>query len=263
MPPNVKLWLSLNDDWLPVLTIPTNEISRYTLRPLKWLRFLGFAIYGREGVLSADPDGSQPVEYDTQLAKLQENYYFSSPRTMLLYCSSPLPLTETMVDEPRLADVDDRSSDAHSLDSSRGGFRNELLERDGTCVISGEPPCYCQAAHLLPHAKGDKVHTSLFLPHLSHFLRFPKYIEWFSRYRGNTEEDVMFDIDDPRNGLFLVWAIHYALGNGKSALIKVELPKISSSAILIFSHRRHPTFPCQQPTYQNPPTQLPITPPVV
>jgi hypothetical protein len=46
----VQLWLkfSIEGDWVLTLTIP---ISSYMLRPLKWLRFLGFIIYGHEGVL--------------------------------------------------------------------------------------------------------------------------------------------------------------------------------------------------------------------
>ena len=39
----VKLWLKLstNSEWTVILAI----------QPLSWLRFLGFAIYGREGML--------------------------------------------------------------------------------------------------------------------------------------------------------------------------------------------------------------------
>ena len=76
----VHLWLKIDDIWTDVLNVPTEDICKYTLRPLKWLRFLGYVIYGREGVLLVGPEGPQISDDDIDRVKnLQEAYYYSSP----------------------------------------------------------------------------------------------------------------------------------------------------------------------------------------
>ena len=35
------------------------------------------------------------------------------------------------------------------------------MERDGSCVITGKVVELCDAAHLIPKAKGDKVMSSI------------------------------------------------------------------------------------------------------
>ena len=38
-----------------------------------------------------------------------------------------------------------------------GEFRGQILQRDGSCVITGEEAELCDAAHLIPSVKGDEV----------------------------------------------------------------------------------------------------------
>jgi hypothetical protein len=72
-PPEVKL--DAGAAWIPVLSIPTDDISLYTLRPLKWLRYLGFAIYGCEGTLSLSADGPEIDDYNTaDVGSLRETF---------------------------------------------------------------------------------------------------------------------------------------------------------------------------------------------
>ncbi len=49
---------------LKVLSIPRGKFILYSFRPLKWLRFLGYAIYGAEGDIFKI-DGLQHVDYDS------------------------------------------------------------------------------------------------------------------------------------------------------------------------------------------------------
>ena len=66
----------------------------------------------------------------------------------------------TFSDEPRLVDVaavDDRTSDASVLSTRRSEFRANVIERDGTCVLTGNPARQCIACHIIPHAKGSNV----------------------------------------------------------------------------------------------------------
>ena len=39
----------------------------------------------------------------------------------------------------------------------RSLFHDDVVERDGRCVMTGMYPAACDAVHLLAHSKGDKV----------------------------------------------------------------------------------------------------------
>jgi hypothetical protein len=52
MTPKVKLFLSFGGVNKLALSIPLAECRTFAVNPLKWLRFLGYAIYGKEGYLS-------------------------------------------------------------------------------------------------------------------------------------------------------------------------------------------------------------------
>jgi hypothetical protein len=75
------------------------------------------------------------------------------------------PFTYTFSAEARLVDVDaldDRTSDGNISEMSRMTtrrevFRTNVIERDGTCVITGDIALNCNACHILPHAKGNDV----------------------------------------------------------------------------------------------------------
>ncbi|RDB22332.1 hypothetical protein Hypma_010471 [Hypsizygus marmoreus] len=180
-PSIVHLWLKFTSegDWISTLSIPFEDFSDYTLRPLKWLRYLGFAIYGCQGVLKTSPDGPEVDDYLAGSEGLQENYYYSSP------------------DPPRFVDVEginDRTSDSlgHSH-SSCDNFADQISTRDGTCVLTNAGRVLCNAAHLIPHSKGDA------------------YIQRLTQTRGDVAEDRIDDINDPRNGLLLALSYHREL----------------------------------------------------
>ena len=48
---NVTLYLSIDEQRKLALSTPISECTTKCLRPLKWLRFVGYAIYGEEGEL--------------------------------------------------------------------------------------------------------------------------------------------------------------------------------------------------------------------
>lgn len=73
-----KLSIQINNAWLHILSIPTEEIHKFTLRPLKWLCFLGFIIYGHEGILLSGPQDLEVDSYDIGISQLQDHYYFFS-----------------------------------------------------------------------------------------------------------------------------------------------------------------------------------------
>ncbi len=81
----VDLYFTFEIETLKVLSIPREQFMQYSFRPLKWLRFVGYAIYGAEGDVF-EMDGLRLVDYDavTDASQLQEAYRFISPRTSLI-----------------------------------------------------------------------------------------------------------------------------------------------------------------------------------
>lgn len=82
---SVGLYFTLGTETLKVLSIPRNRFANYSFRPLKWLRFLGYAIYGAEGDVF-EMDGLQHVDYNsvTDAAQLKDGYRFLSLCTCLI-----------------------------------------------------------------------------------------------------------------------------------------------------------------------------------
>ena len=59
----------------------------FTITPLEWLRFLGFAIYGRQGYISMSMNGPE-LDYTAQIEA--HSYYFISDGKLDL-CIKILP----------------------------------------------------------------------------------------------------------------------------------------------------------------------------
>lgn len=77
MAQNVKLYISLNGKARLALSIPMDKCAALSLYPIKWLRFLGYTIYGREGHISLS-DGGPPVsDYTSDIET--RSYYFICP----------------------------------------------------------------------------------------------------------------------------------------------------------------------------------------
>src|ERR1700761_304044 len=83
----VVLWLWFKflkpPSYFRVLSIPIHECRRFSLKPLKWLRYLGYAIYGKPGCLKAGPssDNLQEVDYDREIES--RSYYFYSDGALI------------------------------------------------------------------------------------------------------------------------------------------------------------------------------------
>jgi hypothetical protein len=76
IPPKVKLWLSIDNVTRLAISIPIAKCSTFSVNPLKWLRFLGFVIYGQEGYLSTSKDGPEIDDYTANIEA--RSYYFIS-----------------------------------------------------------------------------------------------------------------------------------------------------------------------------------------
>ncbi|KAG8221119.1 hypothetical protein J3R82DRAFT_2646 [Butyriboletus roseoflavus] len=65
------------EHWIRALSIPREDIKRFTLYPLKWVHFATFTVCGAKGDLSATP-GGKIVEYDNvSFESLEHKYYYT------------------------------------------------------------------------------------------------------------------------------------------------------------------------------------------
>ena len=83
-PPVVELWFILNNISELALSIPLDKCLALSVNPLKWLRFLGYSIYGKEGYLSMSATDPPINNYSAVIAACP--YYFLSEGK--LECSS-------------------------------------------------------------------------------------------------------------------------------------------------------------------------------
>ena len=75
IPSKVELLLCFDNRNEVALSIPLAQCETFANSPLKWLRFLGFAIYGRQGRLSTSMNGPE-LDYTAPIEA--RAYYFMS-----------------------------------------------------------------------------------------------------------------------------------------------------------------------------------------
>ncbi|KAK0457770.1 uncharacterized protein EV420DRAFT_1687541 [Desarmillaria tabescens] len=114
--------LHLSTDGAPVqaLAVPAEDMRRLLYHPLKWLRYVSFAIFGAAGQLSLMANGPVIDNENTPLEKLVTDYYY-------------VPNCELHLVDPHA--LNDRVSSSHQTE------RNHY------------PSVACQAAHLIPGSK--------------------------------------------------------------------------------------------------------------
>ncbi|KAJ7229418.1 hypothetical protein B0H12DRAFT_1147778 [Mycena haematopus] len=177
----IRLHLCTEGYWRLFLEIPLLDLSRLTLRPVKWLRYLGWCIYGRPGWLSTTPGGLEVAED----AELSADYYYVSTSS------------------PRFIDInaiDDRTSDSSQHNRRLTTFREDVVDRDVACIVTEAPIGDCMACHILPHSRGDD------------------YMSCVSALRADQELPVD-EIGDIRNGVLLYTGLHRPFGDGEIAFL--------------------------------------------
>jgi hypothetical protein len=101
----------------------------------------------------------------------------------------------------------------------RAEFTDEVARRDGrTRVLTSLQARLCDAVHFLAHSKGDTVCYSYSQSVLTHHLQYiTTYTQ--SRSRDRTGGDIVQDIDNVRNGLFLDKFTHTVVGKDVAFLM--------------------------------------------
>ncbi|KAF8955302.1 hypothetical protein BDZ97DRAFT_1858628 [Flammula alnicola] len=198
---DINLHLSYQNEEIVALTIPIDDIKRLSLHPLKWLRYVAFAVFGAPGRLALTSDANAPdVDYDVPLGEISGDYYYIPDRELHLVDYQALngPITSSV------------SSDRPSK------FHTQVKNRDASCVFTRNPGEDCDAAHILPRCKGNEYIQAVYND------RLPVYhILYPSIYPSPEPESYgMDDIDCIENGILLEPNLHGKLGRGKIALLK-------------------------------------------
>ncbi|KAF8431053.1 hypothetical protein L210DRAFT_3651316 [Boletus edulis BED1] len=187
---NIHVRREDNGDWIHGLKIPLEDIERLSRRPLKWLRFVTFAVLGAKGDLLDAPDGNI-VHYETvSFADLAESYYFfPDGRYHLIDSTGLADYITSSISTPR-----------------RSTFRHDVAQHDNNrCVITDTPGVQCHAAHIISHSKGGQ------------------YIHLVISGRRSLYEDEQIndiEIDSTENGMLLTPDLHGRFGLGGSAFLK-------------------------------------------
>ncbi|KAI0291865.1 hypothetical protein BC826DRAFT_1105798 [Russula brevipes] len=182
----------MDSHWICALAIPLEDIGRLSLRPLKWLRFVAFAVLGVKDHLYDSPDGNV-VDYGIlSPADLAKDYYYFREGVYHL------------VDHQGL---NDRTTS--SVLTERGyRFRSAVTLRDGNCcVITRSDASCCDAAHIIPHSKGDD--------YIQRVITDRRVL-----YEDEDPEISSMGIDSAQNGIFLTKDLHSRFGKGQSQFLK-------------------------------------------
>ncbi|THH20320.1 hypothetical protein EW146_g1008 [Bondarzewia mesenterica] len=186
-PHEVTLTIKTNSDtWRPALRIPLIDLKRLSLRPLKWIRFIAYAITGAQGELYLLPSSSElegeVVNYD-DASHFQSEYYFV-PSYFLV---------EGLIDDHAMKHT--ISGSVASTPSPN--FRLKVAERDDNhCIFTGFRGGYCVATHIIPHVKGDEYIHLVTLGRVA-------AITQQSQAEVEFDERIINNIDDIRNGIFI------------------------------------------------------------
>ena len=180
---------------LQILDIPTNDAATYSIKLLKWLRYVMSCALGTQGSLVKHPeDGGGP------------SVNLESVDTIGLKLNFVPDGQVQLVD---LEGLNHLTSSRLSTDSCLG-FDEAVKERDGGCVITGRT-MFADGVHLLPHSKGSEV--CLFpVRSLNSLLREMQYIAAVFRLISSEGEPQIDCIDDVRNGILLALEVHRLFG---------------------------------------------------
>ncbi|KAJ7193313.1 hypothetical protein GGX14DRAFT_589009 [Mycena pura] len=162
--------------------MPLDEMKKLTTRPLQWLRYMGYCIYGAKGHLQATILGHNKVDPNQTTGLANDYYYFSSHPARFIDIDA----------------IDDKVTDSVGT-PRRASFREAVVNRDSICILTRVNAGNCEACHIIPHSKGDEYLASL------------------SVHRGI--DPAITEIKDVRNGLLLFIGLHKPFGLGQIGLL--------------------------------------------
>jgi hypothetical protein len=179
-----------------LLLIDTLVECKFSRKPYKWIRYATGPVIGTYGNLSANQHSPTPiVNYEDGCFRPGSLHYHMDD-----------------IEERRMFPLDSIAtrnplSTSSEETTRRCDFRDDLVERDGRCILTQRLELRCAHVHLLPYCKGDEVRPCsviccLYL-HLLDIL-----------VRRNVR-----DIDNSPNGVLLLMDQHPILGKAFALLV--------------------------------------------
>ncbi|KAK0205829.1 hypothetical protein DFS33DRAFT_1310085 [Desarmillaria ectypa] len=138
---------------------------------------------GVEGSLSFGTDSNTDFDYDAPFHPCDLYYHVHGP----IFPIDP--------------DLENASKTSYTSHSDVYPFQASIFERDKSCVATAIVSRYCRAAHLIVQSQGGQ------------FIRMLTN----GRSEGG-DNDIIDDIDDPRNGLLINAMFHRDLGQRAAIL---------------------------------------------
>ncbi len=139
-----------NWEWKQFLAFPVSRLNnlQFSSKPYKCIRYTAGIVIGARGHLCTERDTPNPVpiDYDSGLSAVSIDLYYHTTDQAKRHM---FPL------DPKLADK--MTVTSSQMSTHRDDFWEDVEDRDGSCVATGAPRDFCDAAHLLPHSKGDTV----------------------------------------------------------------------------------------------------------
>ena len=121
--------------------------------------------------------------------------------------------------------MDDRTSYSSNVTSRRANFKQDVVNRDRCCVMTGTT--LYDACHIIPHAKGDRVRSGPLYRSRHSFQT--KYMRNLAAYREEVVDPPLESINDTRNGILLKQELHVPFGTSQVAFLQVGYLTQSSS----------------------------------
>ncbi|TFK53010.1 hypothetical protein OE88DRAFT_1724742 [Heliocybe sulcata] len=190
------------------LYIPIDIITRLCLRPIKYLKYLGWAILDLEGVIHS---GGEVVEDDAQLI----------PGGSYVYVVEDLASAT-----PVNVKVANKRTESQTRTSPREAFRTTLEHRDPVCIFTRTPSAFgLEAVHIVPFARGEEW--------LQAIIRDRTYSEM---------EDVPIDdvhLNHSVNGFIASSSVHTLIDAHRAAVLQTPNPMLSHDDV---RQQLHPSW---------------------
>ncbi|EDR10389.1 uncharacterized protein LACBIDRAFT_317243 [Laccaria bicolor S238N-H82] len=244
----VELWIRFDFGYRHALSIPVHECRRFSLHPLTWLRFLGYALYGKEGYISYERDGEEVADYRPEGVSISPRmyYYISQDKDYRLL-------------DPNL--MNGRTSYTSDVTNRRANFRDDVVNRDRRCVVTGAAPAQCQACHIVPHATVNHWQVRSGPWYRSRRLFQTQYMKNLVDYRQAVVDPLLDDVNDTRNGILLNRMLHTAFGTSQVAFLQlpnfamnvndVPLAMQSDTIVGLLQFAVHPSLANSRLTFHN------------
>ncbi|KAJ7091567.1 hypothetical protein B0H15DRAFT_836667 [Mycena belliarum] len=181
------------------LSIPASIVSSLCSYPVKYLRYVAYCILGVGGAITTG--GIQLSDEDDIPPGV---YYYNWDSN------------GDASDEPLVLDVCAQASESRDVaedNHTRESFRNDLAERDVSCIFTNAALSQCQRAHIVPFSRGDVG------------------IEHIVNNRLHEDVANLTSINDTRNGMLLSNTIHPMFDAKKAVVLKTPNRVLSTSDI--------------------------------